>query len=69
VEGQFETLGKSIGKDQAEGKLTGVAVFGLKECKLRADFISDNCQKILEGIGGDTSFLSDLVGFVRKRIY
>jgi geranylgeranyl diphosphate synthase type II len=67
VEGTFQELGKSIGKDKDEGKLTGVAVFGLSECKLRADLIYDTCLKLLDGINGETTFLQELVGFVRKR--
>jgi geranylgeranyl diphosphate synthase type II len=67
VEGTFQELGKSVGKDKDEGKLTGVAVFGLDECKLRADLIYDSCLRLLEGINGETTFLQELVGFVRKR--
>ncbi len=68
VEGSFESMGKSIGKDGIEGKYTAVRLYGLNECKLRADLLCDNCVKMLEGIAGDTEFLKNTVYFVRQRI-
>lgn len=67
VEGNFEELGKSTGKDKEEGKFTAVGLYGLEGCKLRADIICDECLRILEGIGCDTSFLSGLTRFVLTR--
>ena len=68
VEGSFESMGKSIGKDSTEGKYTAVKLYGLNNCKLRADVIFERCIKMLEGIDGDTQFLKDMVYFVRHRI-
>ena len=68
VEGSFEKMGKSIGKDSAEGKYTAVRLYGLSDCKLRADLYTDRCIKMLEGIDGDTEFLKNMVYFVRHRI-
>lgn len=68
VEGTFEELGKSTGKDKAEGKYTGIRLYGLDGSKLKADLLTDNCLKILEGIEGDTQFLKELTYFVRQRI-
>lgn len=67
VEGAFENLGKSIGKDKEEGKLTGVEVYGLENSKLRVDLLGDECHKILNGLGGDTDFLHEFVSFVISR--
>lgn len=67
VEGSFDSLGKTIGKDDAEGKSTAVSVFGLHEAKLRADILTEKCIKITEGLEGDTSFIKDLINFVRTR--
>lgn len=67
VEGNFSTLGKSIGKDSEEGKCTAVKLFGLDGAKLRADMLYDKCIKILEGIDGDTVFFKQLVSFLLTR--
>lgn len=68
VEGSFENLGKSIGKDSTEGKYTGVELYGLDGSKVKADLLTDRCQGLLEGFEGDTAFLQSLVSFVRQRI-
>lgn len=67
VEGEFSSLGKSIGKDKEEGKYTSVALYGLDGAKLRADVLAERCSAILEGIDGDREFLIKLVQFVRTR--
>ncbi|MDE6667188.1 MAG: polyprenyl synthetase family protein [Clostridia bacterium] len=67
IEGEFSTLGKSIGKDKTEGKYTSVALYGLDGAKLRADVLAERCSAILEGIDGDREFLIKLVQFVRTR--
>ncbi len=68
VEGTFENMGKSIGKDGNEGKYTAVSLYGLSDSKLRADLYTDRCIKMLEALDGDTKFLKDTVYFVRQRI-
>ena len=68
VEGSFENMGKSIGKDCTEGKYTVVRLYGLSDSKLRADLYCDRCIKMLEGLEGDTEFLKNTVYFVRQRI-
>lgn len=67
VEGAFEDLGKSVGKDREEGKLTGIEVYGLENSKLRVDLLGDECHKILNGLDGDTDFLHEFVSFMIAR--
>ena len=67
VTGDFEELGKSIGKDEAENKLTYVKLYGLEGAKVRADEVTQRCLAFLEAIDADTSFLNELVYFVRER--
>lgn len=69
VEGSFENLGKSTGKDDSEGKYTGIHVYGLDACKVKADLLTDQCIRLLEGFEGNTEFLKELVYFVRQRIH
>ncbi len=68
VEGNFDSMGKSIGKDSDEGKYTGIKLYGLDGSKVKADLLTDRCTGLLEGIDGDTEFLSELASFVRQRI-
>ena len=65
--GEFESLGKTIGKDKKEEKLTCVRLYGLDNAKMRADLCADDCHALLEGVEGDTQFLHDLVDFVLNR--
>lgn len=67
VTGEFESLGKSIGKDEEENKLTYVKVYGLEGAKARADECVRLCLFALESIDTDTSFLKDMVTYVRER--
>ncbi len=67
VEGEFRSLGKSIGKDEAEGKYTSVSLYGLDGAKLRADVLAQRCRAVLEGIDGDREFMLQLVDYVRSR--
>lgn len=66
--GKFEDLGKSVGKDDAAGKLSAVRLYGIDDCKLRADLVGDNCHKIIDGLNGDCNFLYEFVDFVKSRL-
>lgn len=67
VTGSFEGLGKSVGKDKDEDKLTCVKVYGLEEAMIQADLCAEKCRCLLDAVEGDCSFLYDLVAFVRGR--
>lgn len=66
--GKFAHLGKSIGKDDAEGKLSAVRLYGIDDCRLRADMVGDNCLKIIDGLNGDCSFLYEFINFIKSRL-
>ena len=70
VVGEFDKMGKSIGKDEAENKLTGVRIYGLEAASVKADICAAECHALLEGIqqtGEAGKFLSDLIDYVRNR--
>lgn len=67
VTGDFEELGKSIGKDEKENKLTCIRLYGLEGAKLRAEECAKDCLAVLEGIEGDVAFLTRLVEYVLTR--
>ena len=67
VTGDFQKLGKTIGKDEAENKLTCVKLYGLEVAKIRADMCAKDCHAVLEVIDGDVSFLNGLIDYVLER--
>ena len=67
VTGNFDELGKSIGKDETVNKLTCVRLYGLEAAKIRADICAKECHALLDGIDGDTAFLHDLIDYVLVR--
>ena len=67
VVGDFKELGKSIGKDETENKLTCVRLYGLEGAKVRAAECAMDALAVLEGVDGDISFLSELVHYVLNR--
>ena len=67
VVGEFESLGKTIGKDEKENKLTSVKLYGIEGAKIHADMCAKNCEAVLEGIEGDTEFLKAFIHYVLNR--
>ena len=67
VTGDFNDLGKNVGKDEGKNKLTCIRVYGLEGAKVRADMCARDCHAVLEGIDGDTSFLHELIDYVLNR--
>ncbi len=67
VTGDFDSLGKSIGKDDKENKLTCIRLYGLEGAKIRAEGCAKDCRAVLEGVDGNTQFLNDLVHYVLNR--
>lgn len=67
VTGDFDKLGKNVGKDEGKNKLTCIRIYGLEGAKIRADMCAKDCHAILEGIDGDTAFLHELVDYVLNR--
>jgi geranylgeranyl diphosphate synthase type II len=67
VTGEADLLGKTVGKDEKENKLTTVKIYGLDGAKVRAEECAQDCFAILEGISGDTEFLKGLVEYVLTR--
>lgn len=67
VVGNFEDLGKSIGKDAEEKKLTSVSLCGLEYARINADECAKKCHTLLESIDGDTEFLHQLIDYILNR--
>ena len=69
VVGEFTKLGKTIGKDETENKLTCVRLYGLEGAKIRADMCAVDCHTVLEAVDGETDFLHELVEYILKRTH
>lgn len=67
VLGDRVSLGKTLGKDQRENKLTCVKVFGMARSQALADEFAGKCRAALQDFGGDTDFLSRLIDYIRSR--
>ena len=67
VKGEGDKMGKTLGKDEQEHKLTCVRVYGLSGAERRADALADRCREALSKADADMSFFLDLVTYVRER--
>ena len=68
VEGDAATLGKTPGKDAAEGKLTWVAVKGIEETRKDAAQAVEMAVAALKNISGETNFLKTLAQSTLNRV-
>lgn len=60
IEGSFESMGKTLGKDAAEDKLTYVALLGLNEAKKKACEAAENALAALDIFGEKAALLRKL---------
>lgn len=68
VKGDEQAMGKTLGKDEKEDKLTAIKVFGLDCSEELAKEYAEKCGRLLDELKGiDISFLKNLTEFVLKR--
>ena len=60
-------MGKRVGKDEAMGKGTLVAILGLEEARRRADELADEAEALLAGFGERANVLKDCARFIVSR--
>lgn len=61
VTGSFEELGKPIGSDEKNGKVTYVSLHGLKKAKEDVEALSKEAIMLLHTIEGENPFLEELL--------
>lgn len=66
-EGSTETLGKSVGKDAAAGKVTYVTVYGLTGAKEKASAFAAEAKQAVQKAGGDGTFFLELIDYTLTR--
>lgn len=68
VVGDEKTLGKSIGKDAEEGKLTYVTLYGLEGARKRADALAAEAKDSLAIFGDRAAFFVKLLDDMTHRV-
>lgn len=63
--GTWDAMGKTLGKDRAEDKLTGVKVYGMERAETLADEYAARCREAIAPLCSD--FLNGMVTLVRTR--
>ncbi len=69
VNGEFDKLGKSVGKDESEKKLSFVRLCGMEECRALAERYCAQCEKVLDVLPFETEFFKETARFVLNREY
>ena len=67
VEGSFESMGKTLGKDAQEGKLTYISLVGLEEAKKIAGQTAEKALAALEIFGEKAWLLRELTNATLSR--
>lgn len=67
VEGDPAALGKSVGKDEAEGKLTAVSIYGPEKTRTRVDELLREGLDALSPFGPSAAFFRELIVAMRGR--
>ncbi len=68
VEGDFESMGKTLGKDAEENKLTSVKIYGLQGAKERIQTLYEESVAAIAAIP-DNGFLTRLAGQMARRAH
>lgn len=64
--GDREKMGKTLGKDDIEDKLTCIKLYGMEQSELLADRYAGRCLEALSNVP-NAKFLREFVSFVRDR--
>ena len=67
VEGTVEQMGKTLGKDSAQNKLTFVSLYGLEKSKLLAQNLIKEAHLAISDFGKSAQNLHDLADFIINR--
>jgi geranylgeranyl diphosphate synthase type II len=63
----FEEMGKTIGKDKEEGKLTYTSLYGLEQAKCKLVCLTDECYDIINKHNIKSDIIKGIIEQIRKR--
>ena len=64
----FEEMGKTLGKDKEEGKLTYVSLYGLEEAKCKLSCLFEKCNDIIKKQDFKSEIIEDMIEKIKKRV-
>lgn len=64
----FEEMGKTLGKDQQEGKLTYVSLYGLDDAKCKLSCLLKDCNVIMKEQNFKSEIFNDIIENISKRV-
>ena len=64
----FEKLGKTLGKDKSEGKLTYVTLYGLDEAKCKLSCLLDECYDIMNKCDIKSEIFMQIIDEIKERV-
>lgn len=65
--GDVHILGKNIKSDECNNKTTFLTMYGLEECKVKCNKLTEECFRILKKLKVDTKYLEEITEFLLKR--
>ncbi|MBU4599912.1 MAG: polyprenyl synthetase family protein [Proteobacteria bacterium] len=69
LEGDFDALGKTVGADQARGKMTYPAVVGPAQARSMGQGLVDQAAEIAESLGPQAAPLAELARYIMARTH
>ncbi len=64
----FEQMGKTLGKDKAEGKLTYVSLYGLGEAKCKLACLFEKCHDIMKQQNIESDIFKNMIKQIGERV-
>ena len=65
--GDVHILGKNIKSDECNNKTTFLTMYGLEECKVKCNNLTEECFRILKKLKVNTKYLEEITEFLLKR--
>ncbi|MBP3821193.1 polyprenyl synthetase family protein [bacterium] len=64
----FKQMGKTLGKDKQQGKLTFVSLYGLEEAKCKLSCTLDYCRDIMREQNFNSEIFNEIIDNLSKRV-